>query len=225
MRQRARRPLARSRPVALRAAAPGARRDLGQRGRGRASGRRAAASRSATSSATGSCTARGQQSLFCRRTTVDEAPAPTARDIEEEASVFAAALLMPQWLFVREHARATATSPRCAARSGARSPPPNAGSRACSAWTPSFAPCCSSGSDERPRRRGQERDRARGRRGRATADRQRVGAGVAEGGHGRGVPRDRPAARRSSSSPRRASRWSWAATAAASPRSRRAWSC
>jgi hypothetical protein len=28
-----------------------------------------------------------------------------ARDIEEEASAFAAALLMPQWLFVREHAR------------------------------------------------------------------------------------------------------------------------
>jgi hypothetical protein len=47
----------------------------------------------------------GQESLFCRRTSVDEAPAPPARDIEEEASAFAAALLMPQWLFVREHAR------------------------------------------------------------------------------------------------------------------------
>ena len=47
----------------------------------------------------------GQESLFCRRTSVDEAPAPAARDIEEEASAFAAALLMPQWLFVREHAR------------------------------------------------------------------------------------------------------------------------
>ena len=47
----------------------------------------------------------GQQALFCRRTTVDEAVALPARDIEEEASAFAAALLMPQWLFVREHAR------------------------------------------------------------------------------------------------------------------------
>ncbi len=45
---------------------------------------------------------RGQQALFCR---VNEAEAK-ARDIEEEASAFAAALLMPQWLFVREHARA-----------------------------------------------------------------------------------------------------------------------
>ena len=47
----------------------------------------------------------GQESLFCRRTSVDEAPAAPARDIEEEASAFAAALLMPRWLFVREHAR------------------------------------------------------------------------------------------------------------------------
>lgn len=46
----------------------------------------------------------GQQALFCRKTTVSEAARP-ARDIEEEASAFAAALLMPQWLFVREHAR------------------------------------------------------------------------------------------------------------------------
>jgi len=46
--------------------------------------------------------ATGQQALFCR---VNEAEAK-ARDIEEEASAFAAALLMPQWLFVREHARA-----------------------------------------------------------------------------------------------------------------------
>ncbi|MDA0170195.1 ImmA/IrrE family metallo-endopeptidase [Solirubrobacter taibaiensis] len=46
--------------------------------------------------------AAGQQALFCR---VNEAEAK-ARDIEEEASAFAAALLMPQWLFVREHARA-----------------------------------------------------------------------------------------------------------------------
>jgi IrrE N-terminal-like domain len=50
----------------------------------------------------------GQQSLFCRRTTVDEAGELAARvpDIEEEASQFAAELLMPRWLFVREHARA-----------------------------------------------------------------------------------------------------------------------
>jgi hypothetical protein len=47
----------------------------------------------------------GQQALFCRRTTVDETVVLPARDIEEEASAFAAALLMPQWLFVREHAR------------------------------------------------------------------------------------------------------------------------
>jgi IrrE N-terminal-like domain len=47
----------------------------------------------------------GQQSLFCRRTSVDEKAVPPGRDIEEEASAFSAALLMPQWLFVREHAR------------------------------------------------------------------------------------------------------------------------
>jgi hypothetical protein len=47
----------------------------------------------------------GQQGLFCRRTSVDEATSPPGRDIEEEASGFSAALLMPQWLFVREHAR------------------------------------------------------------------------------------------------------------------------
>jgi hypothetical protein len=47
----------------------------------------------------------GQEALFCRRTSVDEQAAAPARDIEEEASAFAAALLMPQWLFVREHAR------------------------------------------------------------------------------------------------------------------------
>jgi uncharacterized protein DUF955 len=47
----------------------------------------------------------GQQALFCRRTSVDEKAAPPGRDIEEEASAFAAGLLMPQWLFVREHAR------------------------------------------------------------------------------------------------------------------------
>jgi uncharacterized protein DUF955 len=47
----------------------------------------------------------GQEALFCRRTSVDEQAAPPARDIEEEASAFAAALLMPQWLFVREHTR------------------------------------------------------------------------------------------------------------------------
>ena len=50
----------------------------------------------------------GQQSLFCRRTTVDESGqrARAVRDIEEEASVFSAELLMPRWLFIREHARA-----------------------------------------------------------------------------------------------------------------------
>jgi hypothetical protein len=47
----------------------------------------------------------GQQALFCRRTSVDEQATSPGRDIEEEASAFAAALLMPQWLFVREHAR------------------------------------------------------------------------------------------------------------------------
>jgi hypothetical protein len=47
----------------------------------------------------------GQQGLFCRRTSVDEKVAPPARDLEEEASAFAATLLMPAWLFVREHAR------------------------------------------------------------------------------------------------------------------------
>jgi len=47
----------------------------------------------------------GRQALFCRRTTVDETVTLPARDIEEEASAFSAALLMPQWLFVREHAR------------------------------------------------------------------------------------------------------------------------
>jgi hypothetical protein len=58
----------------------------------------------------------GQESLFCRRTSVAEAPARPARDIEEEASAFAAALLMPQWLFVREHARCNGDLPAlCAA--------------------------------------------------------------------------------------------------------------
>src|SRR3954452_14447185 len=49
----------------------------------------------------------GQQSLFCRRTAVDEQPPPEPQvvDIEEEPSRFAAALLMPQWLMVREHSR------------------------------------------------------------------------------------------------------------------------
>ena len=45
------------------------------------------------------------QSLFCRRTTVDEdAVAHNAADIEEEASLFAAALLMPAELVQREYA-------------------------------------------------------------------------------------------------------------------------
>ena len=46
----------------------------------------------------------GQTALFCRATTVDEDQGPSAPDLEEEASRFAAALLMPQWLMVREHA-------------------------------------------------------------------------------------------------------------------------
>jgi hypothetical protein len=46
-----------------------------------------------------------QRALFCRSTTVEEDQRPTVPDIEEEASRFAAALLMPQWLMVREHAR------------------------------------------------------------------------------------------------------------------------
>jgi hypothetical protein len=53
----------------------------------------------------------GQQSLFCRRTSVDEQAVPPGRDIEEEASAFSAALLMPQWLFVREHARCAGDVP------------------------------------------------------------------------------------------------------------------
>src|SRR3954447_10763638 len=50
----------------------------------------------------------GQQSLFCRRTTVveDTSREIASVDIEEEASVFAASLLMPAWLVVREHTRA-----------------------------------------------------------------------------------------------------------------------
>lgn len=49
----------------------------------------------------------GQQSLFCRHAAVDEQTARVAStvDIEEEASVFAASLLMPAWLVVREHTR------------------------------------------------------------------------------------------------------------------------
>jgi hypothetical protein len=49
----------------------------------------------------------GQQTLFCRHTAVDEevSAEPPAVDIEEEASVFAASLLMPAWLVIREHAR------------------------------------------------------------------------------------------------------------------------
>ena len=70
----------------------------------------------------------GQQALFCRRTAVDEGRRRPARDIEEEASAFAAALLMPQWLFVREHARAAATFRPCAPRSEPRRPRPSAGS-------------------------------------------------------------------------------------------------
>ena len=97
-------PLAR-RPVAVGAAAARARARSGSTPRRRASGRRGGASRSATSSATGRCTAPARSRCSAGARSVDEAPAPAARDIEEEASAFAAALLMPQWLFVREHAR------------------------------------------------------------------------------------------------------------------------
>ena len=48
---------------------------------------------------------RGQQSLFCRRGSIDEAPADTRPPLpvtEEEANVFAAALLMPADL-IRRH--------------------------------------------------------------------------------------------------------------------------
>lgn len=45
----------------------------------------------------------GQDSLFCRRATVEEGRVVTP-DIEEEASRFAAELLMPRWLLMREHA-------------------------------------------------------------------------------------------------------------------------
>lgn len=50
----------------------------------------------------------GQQALFCRHTSMHDGAGGgpvAAPDIEEEASAFAAALLMPRWLFVREHAR------------------------------------------------------------------------------------------------------------------------
>ena len=56
----------------------------------------------------------GQQTLFCRSTSVRSgdgpSPAPPraatpAPDIEEEASVFAAALLMPEHLLREHHAR------------------------------------------------------------------------------------------------------------------------
>jgi hypothetical protein len=52
----------------------------------------------------------GRQTLFCRRATVDAEPgpaeaAPAPPDIEEEANVFAAALLMPAELLRAEYAR------------------------------------------------------------------------------------------------------------------------
>jgi hypothetical protein len=46
-----------------------------------------------------------QRSLFCRSTTVNEDQRPSVPDIEEEASRFAAALLMPQWLMLRAYGR------------------------------------------------------------------------------------------------------------------------
>ncbi len=47
----------------------------------------------------------GQTALFCRSSTVDEDQRPAVPNVEEEASRFAAAVLMPQWLMVREHGR------------------------------------------------------------------------------------------------------------------------
>jgi hypothetical protein len=44
-----------------------------------------------------------QRALFCRSTTVKEDQPQAVPDIEEEASRFAAALLMPQWLMVRAY--------------------------------------------------------------------------------------------------------------------------
>jgi hypothetical protein len=44
-----------------------------------------------------------QRTLFCRATTVKEDPPRAVHDIEEEASRFAAALLMPQWLMLRAY--------------------------------------------------------------------------------------------------------------------------
>jgi IrrE N-terminal-like domain len=45
-----------------------------------------------------------QRTLFCRATTIKEDQPQAVPDIEEEASRFAAALLMPQWLMVRAYA-------------------------------------------------------------------------------------------------------------------------
>lgn len=44
-----------------------------------------------------------QRTLFCRSTTVKEDQPASVPDIEEEASRFAAALLMPQWLMLRAY--------------------------------------------------------------------------------------------------------------------------
>jgi Zn-dependent peptidase ImmA (M78 family) len=61
----------------------------------------------------------GQQALFCRRTAIEQRPAASRPPgIEEEASAFAAALLMPAWLFVREHARVNGDVDALCARFG-----------------------------------------------------------------------------------------------------------
>jgi hypothetical protein len=63
-----------------------------------------------------------QQALFCRRTSVaEDAPRPDAApvDIEEEASRFAAELLMPRMLVVREHAACGGDIPVLCERFGA----------------------------------------------------------------------------------------------------------
>ncbi len=46
-----------------------------------------------------------QRSLFCRSTSVKEDQRPSVPDIEEEASLFAAALMMPQWLMLQAYGR------------------------------------------------------------------------------------------------------------------------
>ncbi len=65
---------------------------------------------------------RGQQSLFCRRTSIDEAPADTRPPLpvtEEEANAFAAALLMPAELVRRHYEECRGNFERLCERFGA----------------------------------------------------------------------------------------------------------